>query len=468
MSLRLLIIEDSLDDALLLARELRNGGIDLAFERVETPDELAAALDAGPWDAVISDFHLPGFDGLDALRMMQAKGLDLPFILVSGVIGEEMAVEAMKAGAHDFILKGKYSRLAPALERELREAAARREHRKAEAELERYRKHLEELVRERTAVLERAKDAAEAANRAKSEFLANMSHEMRTPLTGVMGIIDFLLMDYPPGEQRSFLEMAYASADSLRRLIDDVLDFSRLAAGKMSFRLGSFALRDCICSAAEVLALEAGRKGLRFALEVSEDLPERVVSDEGRLRQVLVNLIGNAVKFTEEGEIHVAVRRVPDPARPGQELLLCSVRDTGIGIPADHQEKIFEKFTQVKTAATMNSPGCGLGLAISRQIVETLGGKIWVESRNGEGSTFTFTLFLDEANPACHCKGDKETADGRCNPPMLASGTRLRGLEVLESMVAAMARTARADVLVSFDRRLIAAETSAANPASVH
>jgi signal transduction histidine kinase len=464
-SLRLLIIEDVEDHALLLVRQLR-GAFDVAFERIETRQELEAALDAHPWDAVIADFNLPGFNGLDALRMMQAKGLDLPFILVSGVIGEEMAVEAMKAGAHDFILKGSYSRLVPALERELREAASRRERRQAEEELAKYREHLEELVRERTAELERAKVAAEAANHAKSEFLTNMSHEMRTPLTGVMGIIDFLLMDHPQGEQRSYLEMAYVSAESLKRLIDDILDFSMLAAGKMSFRLKPFDLRGCIRSAADVLALEAGRKGLRFDLEVDEELPEKVVGDEGRLRQVLINLIGNAVKFTEQGEIHVACRRSSDPARSGQEVLLCVVRDTGIGVPADYQEKIFEKFTQVKMPATVKFAGCGLGLAISRQIVETLGGKIWVESRNGEGSVFTFTILLEEATQdSCH--GDKKTTSSH-SYRVLDSKGRPAAQELFASMLSAMARRAEPEPLGRFDQKRLAGEAGEGHPPPVH
>jgi signal transduction histidine kinase len=282
-----------------------------------------------------------------------------------------------------------------------------------------------------------------------------------------MGILDFLLMDYPQGEQRSYLEMAYNSAESLKRLIDDILDFSMLAAGKMSFRLKPFDLRDCIRSAAEVLTLEAGRKELRFDLEIDEELPERVVSDEGRLRQVLINLIGNAVKFTEQGEIHVACRRAPDPDGPGQDLLMCSVRDTGVGIPADYQEKIFEKFTQVNTPARRNFGGCGLGLAISRQIVETLGGNIWVESRNGEGSVFTFTILLDEAIQES-CQGGKKITAGSRSHRTLDSKGRPTAQELFASMLSAVARRGETEPLGRFDQKRLAGEAGEGQPPPVH
>jgi signal transduction histidine kinase len=282
-----------------------------------------------------------------------------------------------------------------------------------------------------------------------------------------MAIIDFLLMGKLLDEQRDYLEMAYTSANSLNHLINDILDFSMLAAGKMSFRLGPFALRDCVQSAADVLALEAGRKGLRFFLEVGEDLPETMICDAGRLRQVLVNLIGNAVKFTELGEIHVACRSAPDPARPGQEVLLCAVRDTGVGIPADCQEKIFEKFTQLDTPFAKDFGGCGLGLAISKQIVETLGGKIWVESRNGEGSIFTFTIPLDEVSQDS-CQGGKDTIRCSRSPRVLASKPRLEAQELFAFMRSAMTRMAETAPPGHFDRNLLAEVAREGHPPSVH
>jgi signal transduction histidine kinase len=266
------------------------------------------------------------------------------------------------------------------------------QHAGAEEEVRRHRDHLEELVQERTALLEQAKLAAEAASLAKSEFLANMSHEMRTPLTEIMGIIDLMLTDGLSDEQRRNLELARTAADSLKHLINDILDFSRLATGQMSFRMQPFDLRSCVHSVADIFSLRADRKGLRFLLEVDDRVPQRVVGDEGRLRQVLMNLVGNAVKFTQQGEIDVSVRPAPDPAHPEQVPLQFVIRDTGIGIPAEYMARVFEMFSQADSASTKKFSGTGLGLALSKQIVENLGGNIRVESRPGEGSIFSFTV----------------------------------------------------------------------------
>jgi len=263
---------------------------------------------------------------------------------------------------------------------------------KVEEELRRHRDHLEELVLERTALLEQARVEAETASLAKSEFLANMSHEMRTPLTGVMGVIDLMLTDGLTDEHRNNLEMAKKSAEALKQIINDILDFSRIATGKMSFMMQPFELRSCVRSVAAIFAMQADSKGIRFLLEIDDSVPERVVGDEARLRQVLMNLVGNAVKFTEHGEIGVSVRPAQDPARPEQDVLLFAVRDTGIGIPAEYMERIFEMFTQADTSSAKKFGGTGLGLALSKQIVENLGGKIRVESRPGEGSVFSFTI----------------------------------------------------------------------------
>lgn len=263
---------------------------------------------------------------------------------------------------------------------------------KSEEELCKHHDHLDRLVQERTSQLERAQLDAEAANHAKSEFLENMSHEMRTPLTGVMGVIDLLLTDARTNQERHYLEMAKVSADALKQLINDIIDFAKNATGEMGFIARPFNLRECIRDVVNIFKLEVDRKGLRLLLEIDKDVPETVVGDAGRVRQVLMNLVGNAVKFTEHGEIFVSIHHAPDPNHPAQDVLLFTVRDTGCGIPADNLESIFEKFTRVDTSLTKKHGGAGLGLALARQIVLNTGGKMRVESRYGEGSEFSFSI----------------------------------------------------------------------------
>ena len=219
-----------------------------------------------------------------------------------------------------------------------------------------------------------------------------MSHEMRTPLGGALGMIK-LVLDMEIGqEERQLLSMAKRSADSLLRIIADVLDFSRLEAGMMSFEHKECSVLEVVKSAIEVVSLTAQEKRLILIWSIADSVPEQIIGDEGRLRQVLVNLLGNAVKFTEKGEIEVAVRRLEPPETEAQRFILFSVRDTGLGIPADQLDRIFARFTQVDSSLTRRQGGTGLGLALTRQIVEKMGGDIWAESREGAGSTFSFTL----------------------------------------------------------------------------
>lgn len=258
-----------------------------------------------------------------------------------------------------------------------------------------------------------AKEAAEAANRAKSEFLANMSHEMRTPLAGALGMVTLVLEMEIGAEERQMLEMAKRSAESLLRLISDLLDFSRLEAGILVFEKKIFSLPMTVKTATEVVSIEAREKGLQLLSTLEEAVPEQVKGDEGRLRQVLVNLLGNAVKFTERGEVEVRVGPFCDAKAPGRNFLLFSVRDTGIGIPPEQKEKIFGKFVQVNSSARRKYGGTGLGLALSRQIIKIVGGEMWVESELGKGSTFYFTYPLDDAMHSTKGEGDESSGRGR-------------------------------------------------------
>ncbi|MBF0544102.1 MAG: response regulator [Candidatus Riflebacteria bacterium] len=541
MPLNVLIVEDSEDDALLLKRVLEKAGFSpLVFERVDTREDFLNSLDKHNWDIVIADYSMPNFSGMEALAILKIKKYDLPFILVSGVIGEETAVEAMRAGAHDYILKNKLARLIPAIERELREVQVRRERRVAEDALKEeqkryrdlfenspvslweedlslvkdyfdclsergvkdFRQHFKDhpeaikecssrvrvlrtnlaslrlfeasnfkslydkidkvfeftssnVIREEFVALAegkvsvegektlvtlegkrknvafqlkllsgyektlgrllvsfidltdrklmetellKAKEAAEAANRAKDQFLANMTHELRTPLNPVIGFTELLLeMELPP-DQREYLEIIKQRSYDLLAVIDDLLEFSQMESYDTKPKTIEFHLKQLIMDSVQRIGPFASSKGLQINWDIAPEAPTRLIGDPTHVRQILNNLLSNSVKFTETGAItlDISIDTERTPYQSKFVYLHFSLKDTGIGIPPDKIESIFAPFTQVDNTTARKFGGTGLGLAIVRRVVEMLEGKIWVESETGVGSIFHVILGFEK------------------------------------------------------------------------
>jgi signal transduction histidine kinase len=351
---------------------------------VTTYQTALTALRQHAYDVCLVDEDLGTSTGLDLLQEARARGDTVPIILLTESGGHAMDVRATQAGAADVIVKAQLT--APMLQRSIHYA------------LERGRA---------VESLRLARDAAQAADRAKSEFLANMSHEIRTPMNGILGMTDLALELAQSAEQAEYLTIVKDSAAALLRILNDILDFSKVEAGKLTLEALPFRLRESLDGTLKMFAVRARDKGIAVRSQVDPEVPDRVLGDAGRLRQILVNLVGNAIKFTEHGEVVVEVECAEADGRgpsPGAETLLLhlAVRDTGIGIPVEKHQAILEPFTQADGSTTREYGGSGLGLAITKQMVALMGGHLWLESVVGQGSTVhcTMRLGIDQAPPA--------------------------------------------------------------------
>jgi len=378
-NLRLLMIEDNEDDALLLLNELRYGGgfniVD--FERVQSLEDLNRALMERPWDIVLSDFNLPGFNGMAALECVQQSSQpDIPFILVSGMIGEEMAVKALKSGAHDYLLKDRLFRLPQAVYGELAKARQR------------------QMLKETQAQLTLAKESAELANQRKSQVLAFVAHEFKNPIQAISLHTEMLqngMMGELNEKQLAFTQIIATAVNQLKSLVEDILDTAAIEANKIQLNVDWVDLATIIEEARIIVAETARQRGISLYIHISSGI-DVIPADPKRLRQIIINLLSNAIKYSPPGEdIILQVQ-----AMPSQKEVAISVIDSGIGITHEELQQLFTEFYRVYNKFNKQTEGVGLGLALTKQLVELHHGRIEVDSQPNVGSKFTIILPMEQ------------------------------------------------------------------------
>jgi signal transduction histidine kinase len=362
---RLLVVDDNEMNRDMLSRRLARRGYS-----VDVAGDGTAALglvDSGHYDLVLLDVMMPGIDGMEVLKRIRERHTmaELPVIMVTAKDEKDDVVSALKMGANDYVTK-------PINFPEVKA---------------RVTTHLR--LKNMQAELKEAKDTALRASGAKSDFLASMSHEIRTPMNAIIGMSELLSETSLDTEQREYVQVLRSAGEALLDLINDILDISKIEAGRLELEQTDFDVRELVQTIYKIMSTRTWQKGIGLDYAVGEDVPSVLSGDPARLRQIIINLIGNSIKFTDKGGIKLKVDR--DKSSEDGRTLLFTVSDTGIGIPPEKHETIFDKFSQADASTTRRYGGTGLGLAICRRLCEKMGGRIWVESVPGEGSSFKFT-----------------------------------------------------------------------------
>jgi signal transduction histidine kinase len=386
-----LVVDDDLGLQDTLCDILQLTGIDATG--VGSATEARHWCDRNNPDLVVLDQRLPDASGLQLAALLKARTPLLPIVLLTGYVSTDTAIAAVGL-VDDYLTKPvPPNELIKVVQTRLEQHRLRVANHKLLAQLTEANSRLERTVRERTRELSAARDQAMEASRLKSQFLANMSHEIRTPMTGVIGAADLLATTNLSTEQCGYNTIISRSGHALLSIINNILDFSKIEAGHLELQVSTFDLLEPFAEIISMLAPQASGKGLQLSLDAQPDLPASVMGDTGRLRQVLTNLIGNAVKFTDTGHVLVTVSVLKRSI--GAVTIRCAVSDSGIGIAEEDISNLFTDFTQVDTSDTRRFGGTGLGLAISDRLIRLMNGEIGCSPNPNGGSTFWFTLPLD-------------------------------------------------------------------------